>query len=132
MFYVGTGNGDNQNDYSGTDIVTNGIKGYVVALNDAGAYNWAKTDDVAEKAITSTAKDAWNGYSNMNIVKNVNLSDYPAFDACVNFVPSAPGNCSGWYLPSKAQLENAILNKDSFMSSLQNIPKLQDFLSAQS
>lgn len=118
VFHIGAGNGDNQSDYSGTDIYTNGIKGYVVALNDAGNTGWATTEEHALNAITDSDEHKWNGFSNTNIIKNKGTDNYPAFKLCTEFVTDSGDDNSGWYLPSIAQLgkvrDNVNIIRNSF------------------
>ncbi|WP_287678022.1 hypothetical protein [Bacteroides sp.] len=109
VFHVGVGNGDNQSDYAGTDIETNGIKGYVVALKDVDGLKWAN-DGISVNTEISVKSDIWDGYKNTDIIKQLS-TDYPAFDSCINFQTSTGLNTSGWYLPSIAQI-NSI--KDSY------------------
>lgn len=115
VFHVGTGNGDDKTNYPEA-IQTSGIKGYAVALNDAGSFEWAKTKELGETAITNSDENLFNGYSNTEIIKEKTISDYPAFEKCVNFQPSASG-CSGWYLPSIAQLGTIRTNIDMVKKS---------------
>lgn len=115
VFHVGTGYGDDKTNYPEA-IQTSGIKGYAVALNDAGSFEWAKTKELGETAITNSDENLFNGYSNTEIIKEKTISDYPAFEKCVNFQPSASG-CSGWYLPSIAQLGTIRTNIDMVKKS---------------
>lgn len=119
VFYIGAGNGDIQNDYSGTEIAANGIKGYVVALNDAGNnISWATNNDYALNAITDSDETKWNGFSNTNIIRNKGIDNYPACKSCIDFVTGTGDGDSGWYLPSIAQLgtirDNINIIKNSF------------------
>ena len=114
VFHVGTGNGDDKKNYP-EPILTNGIRGYAVALNDAGSFEWAKTKELGEAAITNSDENLFNGYSNTEFVKGINISDYLAFEECVNFQPAGNG-CSGWYLPSAAQLK-AVYPINSLLSN---------------
>lgn len=115
VFHVGTGNGDDKANYP-EPILTNGIRGYAVALNDVGSFEWAKTKELGEAAITNSDENLFNGYSNTEFVKGINISDYPAFEECVNFQPAGNG-CSGWYLPSIAQLGTIRTNIDMVKKS---------------
>ena len=101
VFYVGTGAGDSQENYAGTSLASNGIRGYAVALKDAGSFPWATEEGKSTQ--TDSNENSWNGYSNNQIVKGVDVEKYPAFEACADFTPAAL-NSSGWYLPSIAQL----------------------------
>ena len=101
VFHVGTGAGDSQENYAGTSLASNGIRGYAVALKDAGSFPWATEEGKSTR--TDSNENSWNGYSNNQIVKGVDVEKYPAFEACADFTPAAL-NSSGWYLPSIAQL----------------------------
>ena len=101
VFHVGTGAGDSKENYAGTSLASNGIRGYVVALKDAGSFPWATEEGKSTQ--TDSNENSWNGYSNNQIVKGVDVEKYPAFEACADFTPAAL-NSSGWYLPSIAQL----------------------------
>lgn len=105
VFHVGTGNGDDNANYP-APILTNGIRGYVVALNDAdnNGCQWSSENVDA----TSNDKQLWNGYVNTKAIET-KLASYPAFKACVEYATSASQDCSGWYLPSKAQLEEVYI-----------------------
>ena len=101
VFHVGTGAGDSKENYAGTSLASNGIRGYVVALKDAGSFPWATEEGKSTQ--TDSNENSWNGYSNNQIVKGVGVGKFPAFEACADFTPAAL-NSSGWYLPSIAQL----------------------------
>ena len=99
VFHVGTGAGDSQENYAGTSLAC--IRGYAVALKDAGSFSWATEEGKSNR--TDSNENSWNGYSNNQIVKGVDVEKFPAFKACAEFTPAAL-NSSGWYLPSIAQL----------------------------
>lgn len=101
VFHVGAGSGDSLDNYAGTSLVSSGIRGYVVALKDAGSFSWATEEGKSNR--TDSNENSWNGYSNNQIVKGVDVEKFPAFKACAEFTPAAL-NSSGWYLPSIAQL----------------------------
>lgn len=100
VFHVGTGAGDSKENYAGTSLA-NGIRGYAVALKDAGSFQWATEEGKSTQ--TDPNENSWNGYSNNQIVKGAGVEKFPAFKACAEFAPAAL-NSSGWYLPSIAQL----------------------------
>ena len=118
VFHIGAGNGDSQNDYSGTEIAANGIKGYVVALNDAHEASgiWGPRDFVSGIESSGTYAYSYVGYKNSNIVKNLpayadaevgnsmKSNTYWAFKAAIEYPVIAPESTSGWYLPSIGQL----------------------------
>ena len=101
VFHVGTGAGDSKGNYAGTSLAFNGIRGYAVALKDAGSFSWATEEGKSTQ--TDSNENSWNGYSNNQIVKGAGVEKFPAFKACAEFAPAAL-NSSGWYLPSIAQL----------------------------
>ena len=101
VFHVGTGAGDGKGNYAGTSLASNGIRGYAVALKDAGSFQWATEEGKSTQ--TDPNENSWNGYSNNQIVKGAGVEKFPAFKACADFTPAAL-NSSGWYLPSIAQL----------------------------
>ena len=101
VFHVGAGSGDSKENYAEPSLASSGIRGYVVALKDAGSFPWATEEGKSTQ--TDSNENSWNGYSNNQIVKGVDVEKYPAFEACADFTPAAL-NSSGWYLPSIAQL----------------------------
>ena len=113
VFHVGTGAGDSQENYDGTSLAFNGIRGYAVALKDAGSFPWATEEGKSTQ--TDSNENSWNGYSNNQIVKGVGVGKFPAFEACADFTPAAL-NSSGWYLPSIAQLGEIRNNIDILQS----------------
>lgn len=122
VFHLGAGNGDSQDVYSGTNIATNGIKGYVVALNDADNLQWMVSGKTVNESI-SKSSDTWDGYKNTQTVKST-LSDYPAFEKCISWTSSVDNKTSGWYLPSYAQLIEFHKKYDSLKSSFDNVKGL--------
>ena len=111
VFHVGTGAGDSQENYAGTSLAC--IRGYAVALKDAGSFPWATEEGKSTQ--TDSNENSWNGYSNNQIVKGVGVGKFPAFEACAEFTPAAL-NSSGWYLPSIAQLGEIRNNIDILQS----------------
>lgn len=111
VFHVGAGSGDSQDNYAGTSLAC--IRGYVVALKDAGSFPWATEEGKSTQ--TDSNENSWNGYSNNQIVKGVGVGKFPAFEACAEFTPAAL-NSSGWYLPSIAQLGEIRNNIDILQS----------------
>lgn len=121
VFHVGAGSGDSQENYDGTSLASSGIRGYVVALKDAGSFPWASNEDLGGKLLTNKDKQLWIGYLNTKAVQEETLENYPAFNKCVNFDPIAPSGSSGWYLPSCAQLEAIFSQKKTLDKELQNV-----------
>ena len=64
VFHVGAGSGDSQKNYDGTSLASSGIRGYVVALKDAGSFPWASNEDLGGKLLTNKDKQLWIGYLN--------------------------------------------------------------------
>lgn len=118
VFHIGVGNGDSQNDYSGTEIASNGIKGYVMALNDAQEASgiWGPRTFVSGIESSETYVYSYVGYKNSSIVKGLQAytdaevgnsmkgDTYWAFKAAIEYSVNAPMETSGWYLPSIGQL----------------------------
>lgn len=118
VFHVGAGPGDNKDNYAGTAIAQNGIRGYVVALNDAhkDAGIWGPRTQVNGIESLTSYSNSYLGYKNSQIVKaaqaytDADISDpdkantHWAFKAAIEYSESAPEATSGWYLPSIGQL----------------------------
>ena len=121
VFHVGTGAGDSKGNYAETSLASSGIRGYVVALKDAGSFQWASNEDLGGKLLTNKDKQLWIGYLNTKAVQEETLENYPAFNKCINFEPIAPSGSSGWYLPSCAQLEAIFSQKKTLDKELQNV-----------
>ena len=121
VFHVGAGSGDSKKNYAETSLASSDIRGYVVALKDAGNFPWASNEDLGGKLLTNKDKQLWIGYLNTKAVQEETLENYPAFNKCVNFDPIAPSGSSGWYLPSCAQLEAIFSQKKTLDKELQNV-----------
>lgn len=121
VFHVGAGSGDSKENYAETSLASSGIRGYVVALKDAGSFQWASNEDLGGKLLTNKDKQLWIGYLNTKAVQEETLENYPAFNKCINFEPIAPSGSSGWYLPSCAQLEAIFSQKKTLDKELQNV-----------
>ena len=119
VFHVGTGAGDSKENYAGTSLAC--IRGYAVALKDAGSFSWALNEDLGGKLLTNKDKQLWIGYLNTKTVQEETLENYPAFNKCIKFEPIAPSGSSGWYLPSCAQLEAIFSQKKTLDKELQNV-----------
>lgn len=105
VFHLGAGPGDNKDNYAGTAIAQNGIRGYVVALNDAGDnIAWATNEQNGLNAITDSDESKWNGFANTNTIKGQGIDNYNACKLCVEFATDSGSDDSGWFLPSIAQL----------------------------
>lgn len=118
VFHLGAGPGDNKDNYAGTAIAQNGIRGYVVALNDAhkDAGIWGPRTQVNGIESLTSYSNSYLGYKNSQIVKaaqaytDADISDpdkantHWAFKAAIEYSESVPEATSGWYLPSIGQL----------------------------
>lgn len=105
VFKVEAGYGDKDVYYNSK---LRGIRGYVVALKDASAeaVPWS-LEGINTGA--STSQSDFCGYRNTQIIKNkkgINFDNmYPAASCCCHYIPAAPEGCSGWYLPSCAEIK---------------------------
>ena len=112
IFKSGAAAGDEAGNYDGK--LTNGIHGYVVALQDAlsTAGNWGtRGADTPITDVNDANATAYTGYSDTETIistysKGDKWNDYQAFKAIVDYRSSisAPDISSDWYLPSLAQL----------------------------
>lgn len=87
-------------------LVDNTIHGYVVALQNASkdAVVWGP---VKPKLSNEVVSYEYNGYTNTNSIRGASdYNQHAAFMAACGYTASAPGNSSGWYLPSRQQLED--------------------------
>ena len=104
VFKVGVGNGDDASNYN--MLVDNTIHGYVVALQDAST-NAVVWGPVKPKLFNEIGPKEYNGYTNTNSIRgSSDYNQHAAFKVACEYTPSAPGNSSGWYLPSSLQLED--------------------------
>lgn len=135
VFHLGAGPGDNKDNYSGTAIAQNGIRGYVVALNDAhkDAGAWGIRGQNVE-ALLDKDKDkvdnVYDGYKNTLVIKSLGdvytntdkskplqNGQYWAFKVASEYDVTASTSSSGWYLPSIGQLDD-----------VEAVPNLQNLL----
>lgn len=144
VFHTGVGTGDSKDYYVGTAIETNGINGYVVALNDANESSGIWGPRVTVNGIESSQSYVYSyvGYKNTNIVKGLQAyvdaetglpmkdNTHWAFKAAAEYSVEAPLSTSGWYLPSIGQLTDigkisdlekifTSVNGDAFRTDLQ-------------
>ena len=112
VFAVGVGEGDGISSYAGTGL-TGAIHGYVIALTDANAGTGCTFGTLNGYKFTSTeiSKTNFNGYTNTQSIKKKFNEGY-ACGYATNYQSEAPcpDNCSGWYLPSHAQMKAAANN----------------------
>lgn len=118
VFHVGTGAGDSKENYAGTSLASNGIRGYAVALKDAqeSAGIWGPRKHVEGIESSKSYVYSYLGYKNSMIVKSLpsfgdavinepmKSDTYWAFKVALEYTVSAPEGTSGWYLPSIGQL----------------------------
>ncbi len=118
VFHVGAGSGDSKENYAGTSLASNGIRGYAVALKDAheSAGIWGPRKSVEGIESSNSYVYSYLGYKNSMVVKSLpNFGDavidepmksdtYWAFKVALDYAVSSPEGTSGWYLPSIGQL----------------------------
>lgn len=111
VFYIGRHGSDDISNYT-DPLVTDGptlgdaFHGYVIALTDAGKYEWGSYGTLAG---TINSSGDWNGYHNQHILVQKGLGNFPAANACAGYAgmsgrESAPVGSSGWFLPSCGQI----------------------------
>lgn len=118
VFYVGTGAGDSKENYAGTSLASNGIRGYAVALKDAheSAGIWGPRKFVEGIESSGSYVYSYLGYKNSMLVKSLpsfgdavidepmKSDTYWAFKVALGYAVASPEGTSGWYLPSIGQL----------------------------
>lgn len=108
VFKVGADATDDVNNYP-FFFVDNTIHGYVVALKDADSGNkggWGGRGTEVD-GLDNDATDKYDGYYNTHVIQALpNYDDYWAFKQASEYSSTIgiPFYCSGWYLPSIAQL----------------------------
>lgn len=145
VFHLGAGPGDNKDNYSGTAIVQNGIRGYVVALRDAhtDAGAWGiREQNVEALPDKAEADNVYDGYKNTQVIKvlgdvytNTDKSkplqngQYWAFKVASEYDVTASTSSSGWYLPSIGQLDDieAVPNLQNLLQNAQGSWFNQDY-----
>jgi hypothetical protein len=102
---------------SATDKEHGWTHGYAMALkNAATSVTWGALIDTPLANIQTTT--SWTllssnkeGYAETQTIKNkYNLSDYPAFNAALNYPTTTPNNSSKWFLPSCGQWYDIFVN----------------------
>lgn len=127
VFYAGKHSLDTSN-YFELDIGGGGaFHGYVVALKDAGRFNWeyGPNEESDWMVYTSADETDWNGYFNQWMIERYtptpdwNVTHFPAADACANWggTYAAPAGSSGWFLPSAGQLKDGIYKYKTVIES---------------
>ena len=133
VFYVGTGAGDSKENYAGTSLAFNGIRGYAVALKDAheSAGIWGPRKFVEGIESSGSYVYSYLGYKNSMLVKSLpsfgdavidepmKSDTYWAFKVALGYAVASPEGTSGWYLPSIGQLVD-----------ISRIPEVETLLSA--
>lgn len=116
VFKVGAGTGDHANYYG--NKLPKGIRGYVVALNDAFESKCAWGGDNVLIETSYDQNDYLGYYNSRKIVAKANegghlkpddaVNDYPAMYYISTYGNSfqTPSNSSGWYFPSTGQLSD--------------------------
>ena len=118
VFHVGAGSGDSQENYDGTSLASNGIRGYAVALKDAheSAGIWGPRKFVEGIESSGSYVYSYLGYKNSMLVKSLpsfgdavidepmKSDTYWAFKVALGYAVASPEGTSGWYLPSIGQL----------------------------
>ncbi len=118
VFHVGTGAGDSKENYAGTSLASNGIRGYAVALKDAheSAGIWGPRNFVEGIESSESYVYSYLGYKNSMLVKSLpsfgdavidepmKSDTYWAFKVALGYAVASPEGTSGWYLPSIGQL----------------------------
>lgn len=118
VFHVGTGAGDSKENYAGTSLASNGIRGYAVALKDAheSAGIWGPRKFVEGIESSGSYVYSYLGYKNSMLVKSLpsfgdavidepmKSDTYWAFKVALGYAVASPEGTSGWYLPSIGQL----------------------------
>lgn len=118
VFHVGTGAGDGKENYAGTSLASNGIRGYAVALKDAheSAGIWGPRNFVEGIESSESYVYSYLGYKNSMLVKSLpsfgdavidepmKSDTYWAFKVALGYAVASPEGTSGWYLPSIGQL----------------------------
>lgn len=118
VFHVGTGAGDSKENYAGTSLASNDIRGYAVALKDAheSAGIWGPRKFVEGIESSGSYVYSYLGYKNSMLVKSLpsfgdavidepmKSDTYWAFKVALGYAVASPEGTSGWYLPSIGQL----------------------------
>lgn len=119
--------------YAASEIKEKRCHGYVMSLTDSGAQlGWAKEGAPGQKNLVVTYKHIapdravydWNGFYNYQKIEEyisnsttpTSLEDFPAENACRNYGYdcglSAPGNTTGWFLPSAGMIDFVLREKE--------------------
>lgn len=103
---------------SSKDQTKGWTNGYALALKNAttaSAWGTSGTDTSLANIQNSTSwtvlSNDKDGYTETQTIKSTySLSDYPAFNAALNYSVTAPSNSSKWYLPSCGQWYDIFVN----------------------
>lgn len=114
VFHVDAGKGDDIASYGNKAAAGSTIMGYVMALKSVGSTNRTVFTNVSDYTNLPAGDDSttdFNGYKNTVDITgstDFNYDNYPGFKA-VNGTTGAPATgTSGWYLPSYAQMLEAL------------------------
>lgn len=108
IFKVGRFGADDSNYINGKGEAMNIINGYVVALKDANngaAAQWGtKTFVLDSNRNGSTPYQKFDGFKITQLLNADGISNYPAANACINYMPAADTGTSGWFFPAGGQM----------------------------
>lgn len=78
---------------------SDGKHGMLLSLDETARIPWAKG---RYNDLSIGARDQNNGLSNMKLIKNYNISNFPAFEWCDK--RNETSETSGWYLPAPGEI----------------------------
>lgn len=108
VFKVGRFSADDSNYINGKGEAMSVINGYVVALKDAnngaGAQWGTKTFVLDSNRNGSTPYEKFDGFKITQLLKADGISNYPAANACISYMPVADTGTSGWFFPAGGQM----------------------------
>lgn len=108
VFKVGRFSADDSNYINGKGEAMSTINGYAVALKDAnnGAKaQWGtKTFVLDSNRNESTPYEKFDGFKITQLLKADGISNYPAANACISYMPAAGTGTSGWFFPAGGQM----------------------------
>ncbi|MEG1866868.1 MAG: fimbrillin family protein [Bacteroides sp.] len=134
VFKMGKDNSDDGNYIAVNGTSMSPLRGYVVALQDAGIFAWANKGGAYDFSVgTSTGDSDWKGYSNCQKMKegtghDWNITHFPAANACITFGTAAPTESSGWFLPSCGQLLSLYYNGDLLSGQINKLKTISSYV----
>lgn len=115
VFHVGAGEGDDIEKYGDKAATGSTIRGYVLALNSVGNSRNTlfsqNSPDFTNIPAGDASTTAFNGYANMAGITGstgFNSANFPAIEAIQAMTNAPATGTSGWYLPSYAQILEAL------------------------